>query len=339
MTIEGLKFAVVREDPRVEIGAFEALGVEPTKLLLIASGGCTAFALQTALPRAEMTLVDPNPAQIEHVRRKRARLESGALLSDFNVGTDDPDGLSECGEFEALFRTLRCFIHEFVAPYEDWRAFFDGGELPDLAQKYWPVAFHLAFSDPFLNAMFGPDATQHAEPGSYPDYFRSVFESGLRRDVARDNPFLHHVLLGHYLERPAALPEFLVEAPQPPKGGALRGRASRAARAPVSESADDRFTYVQATIDQVDLGGYDFIGLSNVFDWMEADRVAEVMEKLRTETRPGTVVLWRQLNNDRNLPAQLRGTFTFDDALGQRLQARDRSLFYSRIHVGLRNDD
>ena len=30
------------------------------------------------------------------------------------------------------------------------------------------------FGDSILNAMFGSDATQHAEPGSYPTYIRKL---------------------------------------------------------------------------------------------------------------------------------------------------------------------
>ena len=165
-----------------------------------------------------------------------------------------------------------------------------------------------------LNAMFGPDATQHAEPGSYPTYFRRVFEDGLTREGAGDNPFLHHVFLGHYLDREGCLPHFLtVPAPE------------------------YRFSFRDGTIDAaVDLSAYGFIDLSNIFDWMGPSEVGSLFDKICAESGPGTVVMWRQLNNTRNLEERLRGDFAFDARWQQRLHALDRSLFYSSVHVGVR---
>ena len=42
--------------------------------------------------------------------------------------------------------------------------------------KYWKVAFDLFFHHSFLEAMFGPEAVQHAPKDSYPEYFRKVIE-------------------------------------------------------------------------------------------------------------------------------------------------------------------
>jgi S-adenosylmethionine-diacylglycerol 3-amino-3-carboxypropyl transferase len=179
---------------------------------------------------------------------------------------------------------------------------------------YWPVVFEMYLGDPLLEAMFGPDATQHAEPRSYPGYFRNVFECGLERDTAFDNPFLHHVFLGHYLDRPACLPGYLS-----------------------MPAADYRFRFVEGYVDdEVDLGEYDFIGLSNILDWMVPTAVDTLLDKVARELQPGSVIMWRQLNNKRDLAARLRQTLDFDDSWCRSLQERDRSLFYSSIHVGVR---
>ena len=175
-------------------------------------------------------------------------------------------------------------------------------------------AFERFFSDPLLRSMFGPAATQHARPGSYPAYFQRAFEDGLTREGAVDNPFLHHVFLGHYLDREGCLPPFLA--------------------APVPEL---RITFREGCIDaQLDLSGYGFVDLSNILDWMDTDQVGALLDKLCRESQPGTVVMWRQLNNARDLEAGLRGDFVFDAAWQRSLRARDRSLFYSSVHVGVR---
>ena len=77
-----------------------------SKLLLVASGGCTALSLAAWFPRLELTLVDPNPAQLQLVGSKIDLLRaerSERLLRRFNVGDGSASGLSESGRFEALF--------------------------------------------------------------------------------------------------------------------------------------------------------------------------------------------------------------------------------------------
>ena len=317
-----VQFAVVREDPLIEIEILERHHCQ--HLLLIASGGCTALSLRAHLPSLAITLLDPNMAQLDLVQRKieaLALLKRPERLSRFNVENRDVTGLSECGNFESLFRGLRNFLYEFVLPADDMLRLFCERDVlaraPEVlfAHPYWSVAFEIFFADPLLHAMFGPNATQHAAPGSYPGYFRTLFERGLGRPDAFDNPFLHHVFLGHYLDRPGCLPHFLVEPA-------------------------DRYLFElhHGPIDEhVDLSEYDFIGLSNIMDWMVPADVETLLGKVLKESRPGTVVMWRQLNNERDLTASLRPSFSFDDEWSRDLWERDRSLFYSSVHVGVRD--
>jgi hypothetical protein len=48
------------------------------------------------------------------------------------------------------------------------------------------------------------------------------------------------------------------------------------------------------------------------------------------------VVLLRTLNNPKDLAAKLAPAFAFDRELGEALQQADRSLFYDRILVGVK---
>ncbi|MCP3162500.1 DUF3419 family protein [Myxococcus qinghaiensis] len=307
-----LKFAVVREDPELEQELIER--TRARALLTVASGGCTLLTLAWHNPSLELVGFDFNPRQLAHVREKAASLGT-ARMEEF--------GLNQRGEFEGLFRTLRHFLEEFVAPSRELATFFEPttstaerATLRDgwFASPYWPVAFQLAFADPFLHAMFGPAATQHATPGSYPGYFQATFERGLRREDAHRNPYLQHVLLGAY--RPEDRPEYLrAEAPLP-------------------------VTLVQGSLPDVpDLGRFDVVSLSNIFDWSDDTLVSEWATLLSREARPGCAVLLRQLNNQRDLRRFFSPAFVFDDALGKELQARDRSLFYERIEVGFRRTD
>jgi len=321
MSKNPIQFAVVREDPRVESRVIEQMGAK--RVLMEASGGCTALSLATLHPQLQLTLVDPNPAQLDLIRRKQRALaahDASERNRLFNIGSDDSAGLNQCGNFESLFRSWRRFIHELIAPPAAVEALFtQEGELasaPSLLfeSPWWPVPFRLFFSDDVLRTMFGPDATQHATPGSYPAYFQELFERGLRRADAFNNYFLHHILLGKYLDRPAALPAYLVEAPssQP-----IELATCTLADAPDPESAD-------------------LVGLWNLMDWMDADAIRCLAERLGDALRPGAAIVYRQLNNDDDLEALFRPQFRFDQECGAALLAEDRSLFYQSIHVGIR---
>ena len=316
-----VQFAVVREDPMVEAELVRL--TKASNVLLIASGGCTALTLQALFPDLHITLVDFNPAQLERVQEKMGALhnvDAPTRCQRFNIETNDPKGLNQNGNFESLFRGLREFIFDLVADEAEIRVLFEEeGRLADVSEilfssKYWSVAFDLYFSDSLLNAMFGPDATQHAEAGSYPRYFQTLFERGLTSTTAFDNYFLHHVLLGYYLQRPASLPYYLLAPP-----------------------TDYRFQMVEGTLDQVPaLQCFDLISLSNIMDWMPLAEIISLIGHLQNEMKPGATVLYRQLNNYTDLSTDFGDSFEFNQALGARFQETERSLFYSSVHVGKR---
>ncbi len=314
-----LKFAVVREDPELEAQLVRA--TEARAVLLVASGGCTALSLKHGFPRLDVVAFDFNPAALAHVREKAAAVERGEL-GRLNVGDASRSGLNQRGDFEGLFRTLRGFLLEFVLTQEELEAFFTPATSRESrsallarwrASPYWPAAFAVTFVDGFLHAMFGPAATQHAEPGSYPGYFQRAFERGLSRNDAAHNPFLQHVLLGHY--RPEDAPAYV--------------HAGRAL--PV--------TLIEGTLlDVPDLDRFELIHLSNIFDWSDDALVTTWAAKLAREAKPGARILLRQLNNQRNLRRFFEPAFAFDDALSASFLERDRSLFYERFEVGTRVD-
>jgi S-adenosylmethionine-diacylglycerol 3-amino-3-carboxypropyl transferase len=312
---ERVKFAVVREDPELEARLVERTGARAA--LVVASGGCTALTLAARYPSLAVTAFDVSPAQLDHVREKARAVAAGDLAA-LNVEDAGPAGLNQRGHFEGLFRVLRAFVEELVAPPAEIEELFTGAPagraaLVDrwTASPYWPAAFATSFNDPLLHAMFGPAATQHAAPGSYPGYFQRAFERGLRRADARANPFLQHVLLGRYLA---------ADAP----GYARAGRA-------LSPEL-----VLGSLPDVPDLGRFDVYSLSNVFDWSGDDLVARWADALRASALPGSVVLVRQLNNARDVRRFFAPAFRFDDALGAALLEQDRSLFYERVEVGIR---
>lgn len=313
MRNNALQFAVVREDPKIDQAIVSDFGAR--RVLLIASGGCTALHLASCDSALAITVLDPNPAQLAHMRRKESALKHplNERLRLFNINSDNPDGLSECGNFESLFRGLRSFIYDFVLEKKQVEHVLRGQAPIHLLtdNSYWPIGFELFFSQKLLNTMFGPAATQYAPVGSYPAYFQAAFEKGLRRDDRAQNGFLHHLLLGHYLKGPDSAPAFVQSPP-----------------------LSTEFQYIEGEIDDaVDLSEYDFIGLSNICDWMSPESVERLFQQVNKQVRTGSVVVWRQLNNDRDFHNHLSSRFLKCDALEKECLRNDRSLFYNHIGV------
>lgn len=303
-----LKFAVVREDFELELDL--ARRVDARRVLTVASGGCTALALKHALPGLEVHAFDQNPDQLAHGRRKAAAIAQGTL-AELNVRDANSEGLSQRGEFEKLFRVLRRTLLEFVTSHSELELFFGTpSRAPELLAKwltspYWPAAFEVAFAEGLLHAMFGPDATRHATRGSYPGYFQRVFERGLSREGAAHNPYLQHVLLQRYLDPPPFL-----------TAGALLD-----------------VTWHHGSLPDVPgLEGFDLVSLSNVFDWSDAALVSTWAAAL-TPLAPGSLVVWRQLNNQRDWRPAFAPHFEEDEALSAEWTARERALFYERVTV------
>lgn len=309
-----LQFAIVREDPAAELAALSLANA--TSALLIASGGDSALSLACARPDVALTLLDVSQAQLDLVVRKVAALRAhpaGSLerARAFGVGVDDPLSLSGAGNFESLFRGLRAVLDDLVMPAsERAQALLSADARARTAifsARYWPVAFDMFFSDVMLEAMFTQAATQHAARGSYPAYFRSAIERGLARDDAATNPWLHHVLLGCW--RDSAAPSYLAS----------------------SASFDFRFVHA-SIVEAPSFASFDVVSLSNLFDWMGADDVGAVAQRMSRECHAGAVVVIRQLNNRAHVEDAFRG-FTVNEPLSASLTASDRSLFYERVLV------
>ncbi len=307
-----VKFAVVREDPQIELRVLEK--ARARSVLLVASGGCTALSVKHERPDVDVVAYDFNPAQIAHVRLKNAALASGNRRL-FNVEDVGPYGLNQCGAFEGIFRLLRSAFLEWVAPPTEVEAFFAHATQQQRAQlvsawsasAYWPAIFSSAFQDALLHAMFGPDATQHAPRGSYPAYFQAAMERGLRRADAAHNPFLQHIFLGCYRQEDA--PAYLK-----------------------AQSALDIELRQGGIPDMADIARFGCVHLSNIFDWND-DAVISVWSHHLGNMATGSLLINRQLNNQREMAHFLGEKFFLQEELSRALTAEDRSLFYNRIQV------
>lgn len=313
-------FAVMREDSVVERRLIERTGTPAA--LVVASGGCTAFDLVCACPGLDVVAFDRSPRQLDLVRAKMTALATADRLL-----VDEPSALLHDGAFEGLFRLLRRSLEEFVTGPEGLARYFAEPSVEErrahvdawAAHPYFEACFATTFHDALLHAMFGPAATQHATPGSYPGYFRRVFERGLRTPGGAQNRFLQHVLLGRYL--PGDEPLYL--------------RCVRA-RGPLSAETN-RLTLCPGTLLEVPrLARFGVVSLSNIFDWSDDTLVAAWAERLGEELAPGAVVVVRKLNNQRDVRRFFDRAFRADEATAAALLEEDQSLFYEALEIFVR---
>lgn len=322
-----IQFSVVREDPEIERKVI--LSSNAKEILLIASGGCTALSLQSYFPNLKFTLVDPNLAQIKLIQEKIETLKESSTTrrkKAFNVGSDSSLGLNERGNFESLFRSFRNFINEFILGPGELKEFLTPStqhleqnhtssiRTKLFEHKYWKVAFKLFFHHNFLEAMFGPEAVQHAPKDSYPEYFRKMIERGLEKENRSRNYFIHHLFLGQYIDQEDCLPYYLT--------------------APITKY---NFEFVNNTIDKIDnFRSFDLVHLSNIFDWMSEDEIKNIANRLNIEMKPGSRILTRQLNNQKDFMKYFYNHFELLQDESMELLANDRSLFYSQINYAIK---
>lgn len=313
---ETLLYAVIREDARLEADLIHRLGAK--ELLCVASGGCTALSLAARFPKLKVAAFDTNKTQLDHVMAK-AEAARRRDLRALNVENASSRGLNQCGELERVFRLLRAFFEEFIAPHHELLAFFtrarrleelDAMVLRWTTSRYWRAAFHACFGDELVLTTLGERPPQWAKEGTHPTYFQKAFERGLRRDAAPENPFLQHVFLGGYRKENAPTYARL--------GGALQ------------------VELVHGTLlDVPRLARFGVVSLSNLLDGLSDDEIRVWVDALCT-LAPGSVVLLRQLNSKKDLRPYFEPHFSFDSALGRSYFLRERSLVYNRVEVATR---
>ena len=157
--------------------------------------------------------------------------------------------------------------------------------------------------------MFGQDAVQHAEPNSYPDYFRRALEKGLKRPDFKVNYFLQSIFLGYYLKSKSSWPYYLI-----------------------NQKVKDDFRYINDSLLNIPVKDYDLISLSNIFDWMSKDKVINHLNYLNDGIKKGGTIIFRQLNNDENYVKNISG-LKYNENESKNLLRQDRSLFYNHINI------
>jgi S-adenosylmethionine-diacylglycerol 3-amino-3-carboxypropyl transferase len=344
-----IAFAQVREDPLLDL---EVLAPCPdqARVILVASGGCTAALLAASTRLRHLHLVDFNPAQLALARLKlrllhttepaqrrallghaplAARHRGLLLCAELQALNLAPDALGpldvvadlgpdHAGRYERLFARLREALQEHAVELGRVLRLADPiaqarrvGSTTDLGRAL-DEAYDSVLALPNLVQLFGEGATRNrVEP--FARHFARRTRHALATLPAAANPWLWQMLLGRFPRR-AAYPWLTVPAPErPPEvtwSASLMADALAAAR-----------------------GAYDLVHLSNILDWLSAEEARHTLELAWRALRPGGFVLVRQLNSTLDIPG-LGGPFEWQARTAAALHGHDRSFFYRDLHLG-----
>lgn len=342
-------FAQVREDALLDQAVVDGLGAG-ARLIMVASGGCTA-ALLASMPQVRcLRLVDPNPAQLALTKLKLRLLSEPSaakrlqLLGHLGMPTDarrqklktlfSEIGLEEnvlgpislvarlgpdhVGRYERVFAALRRALAPSQTELDSLLSLSNVGEqiraaAPEsLLGKRLDEALENVMSLPNLVRLFGAEATNNPLAP-----FSRHFAYRIRRLLADwpacGNPYLWQMLKGRY---PAGCfaPWFACAAPQTLPKVAFENTSMEQALESAKEPCD-------------------FIHLSNILDWLSPKAAARTLQLAGRALKPEGRIFIRQLNSALNI-RQVGTMFEWLDKESEALHKKDRSFFYRALHLG-----
>lgn len=325
-----LMFSQVREDPLLDLDVCRRVAArrgQPARVLLVASGGCTAVALLAAPEVAEVHAVDANPAQLHLTAlRHAAAMHLAPAAQRVLLGEGD------AGARLALYQELR--THLSPAAREHWDArepelAFGPNRVGRFEELFRELARTLAekslhdscqqvFERGKLARIFGEAAVAYSMDRSFADHFEAQLSAALARWPLAQNYFLHQIMKDCYPDE--SLPPVLIDG--------FRAAAARLGPDRL-ELHHGRFA------DRLpDLGRFDVIQMSNISDWMPQPELDALLARVRSALNPGGAVIGRRLNGDHVLADFVARHFELDRALSAKLLAADRSFFYREVVVG-----
>jgi len=346
-----LAFAQVREDSLIDLAVLERFP-RPARVLMVASGGCTAAMLAASGKAASLHLVDPNPAQLALSRLKlkllldadtparlarlghatmpyeeRRRwllealdslgLESDALGPVDLVARDGPD---YAGRYERLFLALRMALEAHADEVDRFLLLSSTEEQRALTSpgtslgQALDTALAQVMALPILVGLFGEEATQNPVL-PFDRHFAERLRAASATLPAAGNPYLWQMLAGRY-----------------PDGAPVPWLAAARPKDPPSVSWECAF---MLQVLRRSAGSFSFVHLSNILDWLAPAGAAETLEHAAKALRSGGCILVRQLNSSLDIPA-LGPQFRWEIDAARELHRRDRSFFYRALHWGFK---
>lgn len=351
-----IAFSIVREDAVQDLEIIKHyFPEEKVSMLMVASGGCTAAFLAAQAPLKDLTLVDPNSAQLALTQLKmqllflpvQKRLEilgylpldpvqRKTIMQGYMQALDidqslfgDIDQIADCGvdfqgRYEKVFQQLRKELAPYESEIESLFLYTDidaqsHGIAPDTTLGIaLDAALDKVMSQDNLVEIFGEKATANRVQ-DFSRHFAQRIRVYLAHHCASSSPWLANMLLGHFCNEsifPWLSTACLRQLP----------------------SIDYRHNYMNEVLEQSEPDRYHVIHLSNIIDWLSPQEVEKILQLAHRALKPGGVVVIRQLNSNVDI-IKLGKDFEWDLKTSQDLLYNDRSFFYRNFFIGVKHKE
>ena len=213
-------FSQVREDPLLDLAVIDTCK-KPARILMIASGGCTAASILSTSRVETLELVDPNPAQLHLSQAKIASLQldpaqrQAIFLDTFTAQTEHyleslgldsqqfgtESSLNQCGRYEQLFAHFRQRLRAVLSsPAEECLSLrLQRQDANDI--KLLGACFQEVFNLDTLIALFGHEACNNARLPFHQHFYQQTL-SCFQNQLYKDNYFLQDFFDGRYRQLP-----------------------------------------------------------------------------------------------------------------------------------------
>ncbi|MEK5443973.1 MULTISPECIES: DUF3419 family protein [unclassified Fredinandcohnia] len=350
--MSNIYFSQIREDSLVEREISRIVG--PQKVLVVGSGGCTAFSILTDTIN-QVLCVDVNPAQCALIELKKAAIQQFSL-NDFLsfIGETDCDnrgemyeeiaeelpeyarhfwelhrseieeGINHCGINERFYRFIGGNICRNVYDETVWNQLFSAKNLDEQQRFYeeylttaqWRTAVKILLSKTTHLQFFPSFMFKNASEHDFGNFFLSQFEKEVKTKPIHNNYFLSQILFSTYLyDHVEGVPFYLT-----PEG-----------YEEVKRNIDKMFIYpvsIQSLLEKEN--SIDAFYLSNVFDWADEKGKASICCRVIQAKSANSVLMFRNMLSMSTLPDR----FIRDEELSLRCETLERSMLYQKITVG-----
>ncbi|MEH7238342.1 DUF3419 family protein [Bacillus sp. JJ1562] len=349
-------FSQIREDSLVEREISKI--AKPKKVLVIGSGGCTAFSILNDSVD-QVLCVDVNPAQCALIELKKAaiqhltRNEFLAFIGEVAcqnrvqlydaVVNDLPDyareywkkhiheielGINHCGVNERFYRFIGENICRNIYDETVWRELFSANNLKEQQEFYekymttseWRTAAKILLSKTTHLQFFPSFMFANASESDFAEFFLSQFEKEVKTKLIHNNYFLTQILFSSYLfDHDEGVPFYLSE----------EGYESVKRNI---EKLSIHSLSIQELLNKEH--SIDAFYLSNVFDWSDIKGTESICNGILRAKSEKAVVLFRNMLSTSQLPDVFMKHFIYDEELSMRCEGLERSMLYQKITVG-----
>ncbi len=348
-----IAFAVVREDSSQDLDIIQRFFAgDKISMLMVASGGCTAALLAAKANLNDLTLVDPNKAQLSLTKLKihllnvpttkrleilgylpmateiRKKIIQGSMqvldIDENMFGSIDEVasvGLDFIGRYENVFAAVRNNMSTHEAMIKDVFAF---NNVEQQASCLTPKTILGGLLDTTLDnvmsqenlvALFGEKATANRVQ-DFSRHFAQQIRLYTSQHLASSSPWLAQMLLGNfYNDNRFPWLEAYQTGPLP------------------------EITYVHGFMNDALQASkperYHVIHLSNIIDWLTPKEAQETLSLAYNALKPGGIITIRQLNSTIDITS-LNSDLVWDTKTSKEFLDNDRSFFYRNFFIGIK---